>query len=86
MLTVVWQEFYEFVSEVSGIENFNIINIGGLPDALLCEVSLTSCVITNKTFTKQFYILREIFTDEVSWVPTFSVIHFAGTNEEMNGN
>jgi len=38
---VVWQKFYEFVGNASGIENFFIEDIW-IADTLFCEVSLTS--------------------------------------------
>ena len=42
---VVWQEFYKFVSNVSGIAEFNITQ-SWLADTLFCEVSLTLLLVT----------------------------------------
>jgi len=41
MFAVLWQEFYEFMSNVSGIPNYSIINTIAVADSFICEVSLT---------------------------------------------
>jgi len=38
---VIWQEFYKFVGDAAGIQNFNMSDLW-LADTLFCEVTLTS--------------------------------------------
>lgn len=40
MFPAAWQEFYKFVGESAGVEDFHLRNTWFITDTLFCEVSL----------------------------------------------
>ena len=41
MLSHFWQEFYDFISQVTGVQHFNLSDTWDISDTLFCEVCMT---------------------------------------------